>query len=117
MRVTDIIAKGFIRSNMEKVYAIFFDGTLNSITAVELFTKTSTHDTYATSVGTAGVMYNTTHLALPIPGDTKNKRDVVLFPGVYLVRCKDGGYFTIPAAAFHEIYGDKPEGKEDGGDV
>ena len=117
MDIIDIIAHGHIRSNTSHVDAIFFDGTLTSVTALELFTKTKTPETYAVSVGSAGIMYNTTHLELKTPGDPEHHRDVMLFPGVYLVRCADGGYFTMPAAAFHEVYGSQIEGKESGEDV
>ena len=104
------IVHGTIKPYTENVSAMCFGGDLASIIALEIFTKTKTHDTYATNLGAGGVMYNTTHLNLPVPGDTKMTRDVVLFPGTYLVRTSDGGYYTMSPAAFHETY-DTPDTK------
>ena len=109
------IIHGTTKAVAGEVHAMLFSGDLISMRAIETFAKTGTHDTYACSTRTNGVMYVTTHMTLPIPGEPEVSRDVVLTPGVYLVRTSDGGYFTMPAPAFHEIY--NTGWKEDNGDV
>lgn len=96
--------RGRVKEPCTSVQAFLYTGEPEAVRAIEIFAKTKSHDCYAVPWTQHGVTYVRCVLNLPVTGAPNSIRPVGVEPGCVLVKTADGGFFTMPAPSFYEVY-------------